>query len=48
MLHDEEDLPWESKDAIHQEIGRGLAELERGEGIPGDVCPSSGKESRLA
>jgi hypothetical protein len=38
MPHDEEELLlWEDKDAIHQEIGRGLAELDRGEGIPGDV-----------
>lgn len=36
MLHDEEDLLWESKDAIHEEIGRGLGELDRGEGISGD------------
>ena len=36
-LHEEEDLLWESKDAIHQEIGRGLAELDRGEGMPGDI-----------
>jgi len=36
MLHEEEDLLWESKDAIHEEIGRGLAQLDRGEGISGD------------
>jgi putative addiction module CopG family antidote len=36
MLHDEEDLLWESRDAIHEEIGRGLAELGLGEGISGD------------
>jgi Arc/MetJ-type ribon-helix-helix transcriptional regulator len=36
MLHYEEDLLWESKDGIHEEIGRGLAELDRGEGISGD------------
>jgi len=36
MLHDEEELLWENKDAIHREIGRGLAELDRGEGISGD------------
>ena len=37
MLHNEEDLLWVNKDAIHGEIGRGLAELDRGEGVPGDV-----------
>jgi Arc/MetJ-type ribon-helix-helix transcriptional regulator len=36
MLHDEEEPLWENKDAIHREIGRGLAELDRGERISGD------------
>jgi Arc/MetJ-type ribon-helix-helix transcriptional regulator len=27
MLHDEEDLLWENKDIIHDEIGRGLTQL---------------------
>ena len=35
-LHEEEDLLRQSKSEIHGEIGRGLAELDRGEGIPGD------------
>jgi hypothetical protein len=46
MLHDDEDLLWESKDAIHQEIGRGLAELDRGEGIPGDVSRARLQEKK--
>ena len=37
MLHEEEDLLWESKADIHNEIGLGLAEIERGEGISGEV-----------
>jgi putative addiction module CopG family antidote len=46
MLHDEEDLLQENKDAIHQEIGRGLAELDRGEGIPGDVSRARLQEKK--
>ena len=46
MLHDDEDLLWESKDAIHQEIGRGLDELDRGEGIPGDVSRARLQEKK--
>jgi antitoxin ParD1/3/4 len=46
MLHDEEDLLWESKDAIHREIGRGLAQLDRGEGVPGDVSRSRLQEKK--
>jgi hypothetical protein len=46
MLHDEEDLLWESKDAIHQEIGRGLAQLDRSEGLPGDVSRARLQEKK--
>jgi antitoxin ParD1/3/4 len=46
MLHDEEELLWENKDAIHREIGRGLAELDRGEGIPGDVSRARLQEKK--
>jgi Arc/MetJ-type ribon-helix-helix transcriptional regulator len=34
LLHDEEHLHQESKGAIHAVIGDGLAQLDRGEGIP--------------
>lgn len=37
LLHDEEHLLQEHKEAIHEAIGDGLAQLDRGEGIPGDV-----------
>jgi len=46
MLHDEEELLWENKDAIHQEIGRGLAELDRGEGISGEVSRARLQEKK--
>ena len=46
MLHDEEELLWENKDAIHREIGRGLDELDRGEGIPGDVSRARLQEKK--
>src|SRR5947207_2761863 len=34
LLHDEEHLLQEDRDAIHEAIGEGLAQLDRGEGIP--------------
>jgi Arc/MetJ-type ribon-helix-helix transcriptional regulator len=46
MLHDEEDLLWESKGDIHKAIGQGLAELDRGEGIPGDVSRARLQEKK--
>ena len=37
LLHDEEHLLHESKGAIHDAIGEGLAQLDRSEGVPGEV-----------
>jgi antitoxin ParD1/3/4 len=37
LLHDEEHLLQENRDAIHNAIGEGLAQLDRGEGVPGEV-----------
>jgi putative addiction module CopG family antidote len=37
LLHDEEHLLRENKEAIHEAIGEGLGQLDRGEGVPGDV-----------
>jgi antitoxin ParD1/3/4 len=37
LLHDEEHLLQENKEAIHEAIGEGLAQLDRGEGISGDA-----------
>ena len=37
LLHEEENLFRSNKAAIHEQIGEGLAQLDRGEGIPGDV-----------
>ena len=48
LLHDEERLFQENKDAIHQAIGRGLAQLDRGEGIPGDVSRARLQERKAA
>ena len=46
MLHDEEDLLWESKDSIHHEIGIGLTQLARGEGTPGEVSRARLQEKK--
>jgi len=48
LLHDEEHLLQENKDAIHQAIGEGLAQLDRGEGIPGDVSRARLQERKAA
>jgi putative addiction module CopG family antidote len=37
LLHDEEALLHESRDAIHEQIGLGLAQLDQGHGISGEV-----------
>jgi antitoxin ParD1/3/4 len=37
LLHDEEALLHESRDAIHERIGIGLAQLDQGQGISGEV-----------
>jgi antitoxin ParD1/3/4 len=48
MLHDEEHLLQESKQAIHEAIGEGLAQLDRGEGVPGEVSRARLNERKLA
>ncbi len=37
MLHDEEQLLLANKDAIHEKIGHGLAQLDRGQGISAEA-----------
>ena len=46
LLHDEEHLLQENKDAIHDAIGEGLAQLDRGEGIPGEVSRARLQEKK--
>ena len=46
LLHDEEELLLETKEAIHEKIGRGLAQLDQGEGIPGDVSRARLQEKK--
>ena len=48
LLHDEEHLLQESKQAIHAAIGDGLAQLDRGEGVPGEVSRSRLQEKKAA
>ncbi len=48
MLHDEERLFQENKKAIHEAIGEGLAQLDRGEGVPGDVSRARLQEKKAA
>ena len=48
LLHEEEHLLQESKAAIHAAIGEGLAQLDRGEGIPGDLSRSRLQEKKAA
>jgi antitoxin ParD1/3/4 len=38
MLHEEEELLAHEKEAIGKQIASGLAQLDRGEGIPGEVA----------
>jgi Arc/MetJ-type ribon-helix-helix transcriptional regulator len=37
LLHDEEAFLHESKDAVHEQIGIGLAQLDQGLGMSGEV-----------
>jgi hypothetical protein len=48
LLHDEEYLLQESKHSIHEAIGDGLAQLDRGEGVPGDVSRARLQEKKAA
>jgi len=47
LLHDEERWLQEKKAAIHQAIGEGLAQLDLGEGVPGEVSHARLQEKRL-
>ena len=40
LLHEEEELLAQEKDAIAAQIASGLAQLDRGESVPGDVARS--------
>lgn len=46
LLHDEEHLLQENKEAIHEAIGDGLAQLDRGEGIAGEVSRARLQEKK--
>lgn len=48
LLHDEEHLLSENRDVIHLEIGEGLAQLDRGEGVPGDASRARLQEKKAA
>src|SRR5712691_11501970 len=48
LLHDEEHLLQENRAAIHEAIGEGLAQLDRGEGVPGDVSRTCLQEKKTA
>ena len=48
MLHEEEQLLQESKDAVHEKIGVGLAQLDRGEGISGEASRARLEERKAA
>ena len=48
LLHDEEHLLQENREAIHNAIGEGLAQLDRGEGVPGDVSRASLQSKKAA
>jgi putative addiction module CopG family antidote len=37
LLHDEEALLDDSRDAIHEQIGLGLVQLDQGQGMSGEV-----------
>jgi len=48
LLHDEEHLLQESKGAIHELIGEGLAQLDRGEGVSGEESRARLQEKKSA
>ena len=48
MLHDEEQLLQANKDAIHEKIGHGLAQLDRGEGVPAEVSRARLQKQKAA
>jgi len=48
MLHEEEELLAHEKNAISEQITNGLAQLDRGEGIPGDMARARMQERKAA
>jgi len=48
MLHEEEELLAQEKDVIGEQIANGLAQLDRGEGIPGDVARARVQERKAS
>ena len=48
MLHEEEDLLAHDKGAISEQIATGLAQLDRGEGVPGDVARARMQDRKAA
>jgi Arc/MetJ-type ribon-helix-helix transcriptional regulator len=47
MLHEEEELLAREKDSIGAQIASGLAQLDRGEGISGDVARARMQERKV-
>ena len=48
LLHDEEALLHESRDAIHEQIGLGLAQLDQGHGISDEVSRTQLQNKKAA
>jgi putative addiction module CopG family antidote len=48
LLHDEEALLHESRDAIHEQIGLGLAQLDQGHGMSGEVSRTRLRDKKAA
>ena len=48
LLTEEEHLLQESKEAIHAAIGEGLAQLDRGQGVSGEVSRSRLQQKKAA
>ena len=48
MLHEEENLLAHEKGVIGEQIATGLAQLDRGEGVPGDVARARMQDRKAA
>ena len=48
ILHEEEELLAREKEVLAERIASGLAQLDRGEGIPGDVARARREERKAA
>jgi len=48
ILHEEEELLAREKEVLAERIASGLAQLDRGEGIPGDVARKRLQERKTA